>query len=168
MDRRQLTSIILASLLVTLDGTITTIALPTIGRDLSASMSRLQWIANAPLLILAALLLPARTLADRFGLTRVLRIGLVVFLAGSVTSLSAHSAVVLISAKLIQGAGAASGLNHAVVRVGGLVSVGGGLHSRSRVLHVRPVSKQHLGRSAPFAKTAGSGNAARLVDEAGR
>jgi MFS family permease len=67
MRNRQLTGIILASALVTLDGTATTIALPAIGRDLSASVLRLQWIANAPLLVLASLLLPAGMVADRYG-----------------------------------------------------------------------------------------------------
>jgi hypothetical protein len=83
MQHRQLVGLILASALITLDGTATTIALSAIGRDFSAPMSRLQWIVNAPLLVLAAVLLPAGTLADRFGRLRVIRIGLGVFVVAS-------------------------------------------------------------------------------------
>ena len=107
MPRRQLAGIILASALVTLDGTATTIALPTIGQDLSASVLRLRWIANAPLLALASLLLPAGMLADRFGRVRIIRIGLCVFVAASLSCAAATSAVPLIATTFAEGAGAA-------------------------------------------------------------
>ena len=89
MERRQLTALILASALITLDGTAATIALPAIGRDLSISMERLQWIANAPLLALAAMLLPAGTIGDRVGHMRVLRTGLTIFAAASLVCAAA-------------------------------------------------------------------------------
>lgn len=107
MRHRQLAALILASALITLDGTATTIALPAIGRDLSASMAGLQWIANAPLLMLAALLLPAGAIADRFGHARLLRAGLCVFAAASLGCAVAWSDAVAIGAKLGQGAGGA-------------------------------------------------------------
>jgi hypothetical protein len=53
---RHLAGLILGSSLVTLYGTAVTVALPAIGRDLSLPLSRLQWIGNAALLALAALL----------------------------------------------------------------------------------------------------------------
>ena len=107
MHRRQLAGLILASAVITLDGTATTIALPAIGRDLSASMSRLQWIANAPLLVLAAMLLPAGTLADRYGRVRILRVGLIGFVAASLACAMAPSDIAVIWARLAQGAGGA-------------------------------------------------------------
>jgi len=107
MPRPQLTALILASALITLDGTATTIALPAIGRDLSAPMPRLQWIVNAPLLALAAMLLPAGTIADRFGHVRVLRTGLLIFMAASLACAAAWSDAALIGARLGQGAGGA-------------------------------------------------------------
>lgn len=107
MPRRQLIAVILASALITLDGTAATIALPAIGRDLAAPMARLQWIANAPLLALAAMLLPAGTLADRFGHVRLLRIGLVIFVAASAWCAAARSDEAIIAARLAQGAGGA-------------------------------------------------------------
>jgi MFS family permease len=107
MPRRQLAALILASALITLDGTATNIALPAIGRDLSASMSRLQWVANAPLLMLAAMLLPAGAIADRFGHARLLRAGVLLFMAASLVCAIAWSDAVVVGAKLVQGASGA-------------------------------------------------------------
>ena len=107
MRRRQLTALILASALITLDGTAVTIALPAIGRELSGSMTQLQWIVNAPLLALAALLLPAGTFSDRFGHVRLLRVGLMLFVAASATCTAARSNGEMIAARLVQGAGGA-------------------------------------------------------------
>jgi MFS family permease len=107
MNRRQLSGLILAGALVTLDGTSTTIALPAIGHALALSVSRLQWIANAPLLMLAAMLLPAGTIADRYGRVRVVRSGLIIFGLGSLACVIAPSAFVMIGAKLAQGVGGA-------------------------------------------------------------
>jgi MFS family permease len=100
MRRHQLIALILASALITLDGTAATIALPAIGRELSASMPRLQWIANAPLLALAAMLLPAGTFGDRFGHVRLLRIGLMLFVAASAVCAAASSNGAMIAARL--------------------------------------------------------------------
>jgi MFS family permease len=107
MRRRQLAGVILASALITFDGTATTVALPAIGHDLSASIPRLQWITNAPLLALAAMLLPAGTLADRFGRVRVMRLGLIAFVMASCAAAAAPSALVLIAAKFALGTAAA-------------------------------------------------------------
>jgi MFS family permease len=107
MPRRQLTALILASALITLDGTATTIALPAIAHDLAASVPGLQWIANASLLALAALLLPAGTVADRFGHVRMVRAGLTLFVAASLACATAWSPAIIIAAKLGQGAGGA-------------------------------------------------------------
>ena len=107
MRTRPLTGLILASALITLDGTATTIALPAIGRDLATSVARLQWVGNAPLVILAALLLPGGTLADRFGRVRVMRAGLLTFMLGAIGSTCAASDLMLIASRFVQGAGAA-------------------------------------------------------------
>mgnify|MGYP003577957572 CR=1 FL=1 len=88
MPPRELTALILASALITLDGTAVTVALAAIGRDLGVPFTVLQWIGNAPLLMLAALLLTSGTLADRYGRRRVMRVGLVVFGAASVMSIT--------------------------------------------------------------------------------
>jgi MFS family permease len=107
MRQHTLVGLILASALVTLDGTATTLALPAIGREFSASVSRLQWIVNAPLLVLAAMLLPSGAIADRYGRVRVLRMGLATFVASATACAWAPSAHALIAAKIGQGAGGA-------------------------------------------------------------
>ena len=70
-------------------------------------MTQLQWIVNAPLLALAALLLPAGTFSDRFGHVRLLRVGLMLFVAASATCAAAGSNGAMIAARLVQGAGGA-------------------------------------------------------------
>ena len=107
MRPRQLALLILGSVLITLDGGATNVALPAIGRDLAISVSALQWVTNAPLLMLAVMLLPAGTLADRYGRVRVMRIGLVAFALGAMASAVALSDSALIAARFVQGAGGA-------------------------------------------------------------
>ncbi|MGE3507480.1 MAG: MFS transporter [Vicinamibacterales bacterium] len=104
---RQLAGLILASALITFDGTATIVALPAIGHDLSATMARLQWVVNAPLLVLAALLLPAGTLADRYGRGRLIRIGLTVFGGASIACTLSHSDDLFIACRFAQGIGGA-------------------------------------------------------------
>jgi DHA2 family methylenomycin A resistance protein-like MFS transporter len=70
-------------------------------------MPQLQWIMNAPLLALAAMLLPAGTFSDRFGHVRLLRIGLMLFVTASAVCAAASSNGAMIGARLGQGAGGA-------------------------------------------------------------
>ncbi len=107
MRGRELGALILASSLITLDGTAVTVALPAIGRDLGVSLSRLQWITNAPLLMLAALLLPAGAVADRYGRRRAVHAGLVVSLFGSAVAFGSADGTLLVTGRLVHGAGSA-------------------------------------------------------------
>jgi MFS family permease len=61
------------------DNSLLSIALPTIGRDLGAGTTALQWVTGAYALTFGGLLLTAGSIADRFGRRRVLLIGLAVF-----------------------------------------------------------------------------------------
>src|SRR6201986_189730 len=71
---------IAASVLVAgLDLTVLNLALPTMAVSLHASTSDLQWITDSYSLVLAALILPAGLLGDRFGRKRLLLISLVLF-----------------------------------------------------------------------------------------
>ena len=100
---------IAASLLVVaLDSTVLTVALPTIAVDLDATNAQLQWFADAYLLVLAALLLPAGLLGDRFGRKRLTLAALAVFGAGSLWCALASSAGELIAARAVLGIGAAA------------------------------------------------------------
>ncbi|HEX2132965.1 MAG TPA: MFS transporter, partial [Actinophytocola sp.] len=58
-----------------LDGTVVNIALPRIGAEFDASVSGLQWIVDGYLLSLAALILVAGSLGDRYGRRRVYLVG---------------------------------------------------------------------------------------------
>ncbi|HYB96601.1 MAG TPA: MFS transporter [Vicinamibacterales bacterium] len=107
MSRRELAALILSSALITFDGVGVTLALPAIGHDLGASVARLHWIANAPLLALAAMLLPAGRIGDRVGHLRLLRAGLTIFAASSAMCAAAWSDLTIIVARLGQGAGGA-------------------------------------------------------------
>jgi EmrB/QacA subfamily drug resistance transporter len=83
--RRLLVLVICCSSLfiVGLDSTIVNIALPSIGRDLHASVAGLQWTVDGYALVLASLLMLSGATADRIGRRRVFQIGLTVFTAGS-------------------------------------------------------------------------------------
>src|SRR5260370_27048554 len=63
--------------MVLLDASIVNVALPTIQADLHANLSDLQWVIDAYTLPLAALMLTAGTLGDRFGRKRLFLFGLV-------------------------------------------------------------------------------------------
>src|SRR4051812_23568147 len=62
---------ILASSVSFVDGSVTSVALPAIQRDLSADAAQLQWVVNAYLLPLSALLLLGGAAGDRFGRRRM-------------------------------------------------------------------------------------------------
>src|SRR3954464_3000304 len=94
-------------LVISLDNTILNVALPSIARDLDASASALQWVADAYMLVFAGLLLTAGSLGDRFGRKRALTAGLLVFGTGSVLAALAPSTGALIASAALMGAGGA-------------------------------------------------------------
>src|SRR4051794_16835461 len=68
---------------VVMDISIVTVALPAIRRDLHASVSGLQWTVDAYTLVLASFLVLAGSTADRVGRRRIFQFGLAVFGLGS-------------------------------------------------------------------------------------
>jgi DHA2 family multidrug resistance protein-like MFS transporter len=95
--------ITLAVLAVSLDGTVLSVALPTLAAALHASESDLQWFSSGYLLVLAALTLPAGLLGDRYGRKRVLLLSLALFGAGSAACAYAPSAAWFIAARAVLG-----------------------------------------------------------------
>jgi len=91
-----------------LDSTVVTLALPAIQRDLGASLDGLQWVQNAYLLTITALVVTAGRLGDLIGRRRVFVWGLAVFAVGSAVAATAGSEVVLVAGRVLQGAGGAS------------------------------------------------------------
>lgn len=90
-----------------LDGSVVTVALPTIGRELGGGIAVLQWVVDGYLLTLSALLLLGGALGDRYGRRRLFVVGLVVFTLASLACGLAPTGGALIGARLVQGIGGA-------------------------------------------------------------
>src|SRR4051794_38571288 len=90
-----------------LDGTAVNVALPSIGRDLDATLSDLQWTLTGYTLTLAALILLGGSLGDRYGRRRVFLIGVGWFAVASLLCGLAQSPGQLIAARALQGVGGA-------------------------------------------------------------
>jgi MFS transporter, DHA2 family, multidrug resistance protein len=93
----------LSVLAVSLDGTVLSVALPTLATALKASESELQWFFSGYLLTLAAAMLPVGLLGDRFGRKTVLLTGLALFGLGSVACAFAPTAGWFIAARALLG-----------------------------------------------------------------
>ncbi|WP_067183170.1 MFS transporter [Microtetraspora niveoalba] len=102
-----LVAIALATFMSYLDNNVVNVALPTIQRDLGLTISGLEWIVSAYILVFAGLLLVGGRLADVFGARAVFFAGLAVFTAASVAAGLAGGQEALIAARALQGVGAA-------------------------------------------------------------
>jgi len=96
--------VLAADVLDLLDATITNIAAPTITRDLGGGASLVQWLGASYALALGVLLVPGGRLGDKYGRRRLFLIGLAGFVAASLACGLAPSPVVLVAARLVQGA----------------------------------------------------------------
>jgi EmrB/QacA subfamily drug resistance transporter len=99
--------VLVGQLMLTLDGTIVNVALPSIGTGLDLGPSSLSWVVNAYTLAFGGLMLMGGRLGDTYGRLRVFLIGLAVFTASSLLGGFAQSAGLLIAARAAQGIGAA-------------------------------------------------------------
>jgi EmrB/QacA subfamily drug resistance transporter len=107
-DRRRLTILAICCmslLIVAMDSTIVNVALPSIRRDLHASLSGLQWTIDAYVIVLASLLLLSGSTADRLGRRRTFQAGLLLFVVGSLLCSLAPTLGWLIAARALQGIG---------------------------------------------------------------
>lgn len=110
MTRRQrlvLSISILASFVAFLDGSVVNVALPAISLDLGGGLVLQQWVVDAYLITLGALILLAGSLSDLFGRKRILNIGLIGFAATSMLCALAPNGPALIIARALQGAAGA-------------------------------------------------------------
>ena len=103
VEKRVLYVAIVASFIAFLDGSVVNLALPAIGRELGGGLVVQQWVVDAYLLTLGALILVAGSLSDQFGRVRVLQWGLAGFTATSVLCGLAWSGESLIVARGLQG-----------------------------------------------------------------
>jgi EmrB/QacA subfamily drug resistance transporter len=102
-NRRALIVAILAAFVAFLDGSIITVALPAISAELGGGLSVQQWIVDAYLITLGALILLAGSLSDLIGRVAVLRIGLIGFGLASIACGLAPTPELLIVARALQG-----------------------------------------------------------------
>ena len=108
--RNRIATLVLVSVglfMVVLDNLIVSVALPSIHRDLGASMQSLEWTVNAYVLAYAVLLLTGAALGDRFGRKRMFISGIVLFTAASAGSALAPDTGILVATRALQGVGAA-------------------------------------------------------------
>jgi EmrB/QacA subfamily drug resistance transporter len=97
----------LAGLVVGIDGTVLSVALPTLAKALHASESDLQWFSSGYFLVLAAAMLPAGLLGDRYGRKKVLFISMALFGVGSVACAYSTSVAEFLVARVLVGLGGA-------------------------------------------------------------
>jgi MFS transporter, DHA2 family, multidrug resistance protein len=93
----------LAVLAVGVDGTVLSVALPTLAVKLHASESDLQWFSSAYLLVLAAAMLPAGLLGDRYGRKKVMLTALALFGVGSAACAVSRTSADFIAARVLMG-----------------------------------------------------------------
>ncbi len=105
--RWLLAAAVLGTGMAFLDQTVVNVALPTLGDDLGASVSQLQWVVNAYLVTLASLVLAGGALGDRFGRRRVFELGTLWFAVASLGCAAAQTPDQLIAARAVQGVGGA-------------------------------------------------------------
>jgi EmrB/QacA subfamily drug resistance transporter len=98
---------IMVSTVVFLDGTVVNLALPATEHDLGGGMCSQQWVVDAYLLAVAAMVLPGGAISDLFGRVPVMRWGLTAFGVGSVLAATAGTPTMLIAGRLVQGLGGA-------------------------------------------------------------
>ena len=90
-----------------IDGSVVNVGLPAIGRSFHADATGLQWVVNAYLLPLSALLLLGGAAGDRYGRRRLLIAGVLLFGLASLACAVAPTLVLLLIARFVQGASAA-------------------------------------------------------------
>jgi EmrB/QacA subfamily drug resistance transporter len=93
--------------MIMLDNTVVNVALPSIQRDLGVGLSELEWIVTGYALTFAALMLIGGKLADAYGRRLIFVLGIAVFTLASLWCGLAGSGDMLITARIVQGAGAA-------------------------------------------------------------
>ena len=105
--RWALAAVVLGSGAAFLEGSVVSVALPAIARDLGLKLGGLQWILNGYLIALSALIVLGGSLGDQFGRRRVFVIGAIGFSVTSILCAVAPNIGFLVAARVLQGAAGA-------------------------------------------------------------
>ncbi|WP_232077958.1 MFS transporter [Burkholderia sp. THE68] len=105
--RLALSATILGSSMAFIDGSVVNVALPSIQSELGASIAAMQWVVNAYLLLLGALVLVGGSMGDKLGRRKVFIAGVAIFTVASAACGFAPGMRWLIAARALQGVGAA-------------------------------------------------------------
>jgi EmrB/QacA subfamily drug resistance transporter len=97
--------VLLGTVMTIVDSTIVNVAIPTLGRDLHATLATIQWASTSYVLALAAIIPVTRWVMDRIGAKSAYLISLILFIGGSVCCGRAWSATSLIAFRALQGIG---------------------------------------------------------------
>jgi EmrB/QacA subfamily drug resistance transporter len=116
--RWTLVAVCATTFMLLVDITIVNVALPSIQRQLHASLTGLQWVVDAYAVSLAALILTAGALADRYGRRLVFAVGIVLFTAASFLCGIAWNVAALDVARALQGIGGAALFATALALIG--------------------------------------------------
>lgn len=146
-DRPNLiiTTTILASSLAFIDGSVVNVGLPAIGADFHAGASELQWVVNAYLLPLSALLLLGGAAGDRYGRRRLLIAGVALFALASLACALAPTLGWLLAARFVQGASAAMLMPNSLAILGQTFSG----EAKGRAIGIWAATALRPGRSVP-------------------
>src|SRR4051812_30782267 len=119
--RSALTTIVLGlgAFLVLFDVTAVVVAMPGLAKDLGFAVSGAAWVIDAYSLAFTGALLASGALADRFGRRRAMLAGNAVFLVASIACGAATSSTLLLTARVVQGVGAAFLITGATALVAG-------------------------------------------------
>ena len=107
LQRLVISIAVLASFVTFLDGTVVNVALPAISRELGGGITTQQWVVDAYLITLSALILLAGSVSDAYGRVLVMRIGLIAFGVASLAVAASFDPLMLIIARAAQGAAGA-------------------------------------------------------------
>jgi EmrB/QacA subfamily drug resistance transporter len=105
--RLALALILTAAFMVVLDFSIVNVALASIEREFGFSATAVQWVVTGYAIAFGGLLILGGRAADTFGRRRIFMTGLAIFSAASLAGGLAHDPVLLVTSRVVQGAGAA-------------------------------------------------------------
>jgi MFS transporter, DHA2 family, methylenomycin A resistance protein len=97
----------LGVLFAQIDTSVVNLAVKSIGADLHAGLSDMQWVVDSYNLVYASLLLTAGTLGDLYGRRRIFVLGIALFIVGTLICALAPNAMILIGGRVVSGVGAA-------------------------------------------------------------